>query len=128
MAPHRSGGQAQFIEQPVPVAPGSGLEGTRAWALERMDQPLTVAAMARHANSSVRHFARRFRAETGASPLQWLVAQRVLAARRLLEATDLPVTQVAARVGLGSAATLRVHFGRAVASAPLAYRQAFRGR
>ena len=128
VAPHRDGGQAQFVEAPVPVADGARARSrTRAWALERLREPLTVAAMARHAACSERTFARRFRAETGTTPLQWLLGQRVLHARRLLEATDLPVEHVADAAGFGTAASLRAHFRRATATTPLAYRRTFRG-
>jgi transcriptional regulator GlxA family with amidase domain len=124
-APHRDGGQAQFIERETPAADGS-LERTRRWALERLDEPLDVAAMARHAAVSPRTFARRFREETGTTPLQWLLSQRVLEARRLLEETDLPVDEVAWRAGFGTAASLRDHFRRATSTSPSAYRRAFR--
>jgi AraC family transcriptional regulator, transcriptional activator FtrA len=128
-APHRDGGQAQFFRAPeagapAPSADGS-LEPTREWARERLAEPLTVEAMARHANVSPRTFARRFREETGTTPLQWLLARRVLAARRLLEESDLPVEAVAQRVGFGNAASLRDHFRRATATTPTAYRRTF---
>jgi transcriptional regulator GlxA family with amidase domain len=125
VAPHRSGGQAQFIECPVPVREGAGLEATRTWAIERLEQPLTVAALARHASCSERTFARRFRAETGTTPLRWLLEQRILHARRLLERTELPVEVVARRCGFGSGTALREHFRRATSSTPTAYRRAF---
>ena len=121
--PHRDGGQAQFIERPPP-APGS-LEPTRRWAAERLDEPLDVAAMASHAGVSPRTFARRFREETGTTPLQWLLGQRVLESRRLLEESDLPVETIAWRCGFGTAASLRDHFRRATATTPTAYRRAF---
>ena len=124
--PHREGGQAQFIEAPVTDGDG-GLAGTRAWALERLAEPLDVAALARHAHMSERTFARRFKVETGETPKRWLLAQRVQHARRLLETTDLDVEEVAARAGFGSAASLRVHFRRATATRPTAYRSTFRG-
>ena len=126
MAPHRGGGQAQFVERPLPAADGGGLVATREWMLEHLDQPLTVEQMARHAVCSERTFARHFRAETGTSPLRWLHEQRVLHARRLLEESDLPVEDIAARSGFGTATTLRDHFARAVQSTPTAYRRAFR--
>ncbi|HZF67902.1 MAG TPA: helix-turn-helix domain-containing protein, partial [Gemmatirosa sp.] len=125
--PHRAGGQAQFVVAPVEASSTGGLGATRAWALANLAEPLTVEAMARHAHASVRHFARRFRAETGTTPLQWLVQQRVLLARRLLETTELTVEQVAARAGFGSALSLRQHFQRETLVAPRAYRQTFRG-
>jgi AraC family transcriptional activator FtrA len=122
--PHREGGQAQFIKAEEPPATGS-LEPTRRWAAERLAEPLDVAAMSRHAGVSLRTFARRFREETGTTPLQWLLAQRVLEARRLLEETDLPVETIAWRTGFGSAASLRDHFRRATATTPTAYRRSF---
>lgn len=127
-APHRDGGQAQFIERPRPEAAAGAvgsLEPTRRWAAERLEEPLDVAAMAHHAGVSPRTFARRFRDETGTTPLQWLLAQRVLEARRLLEETDLPVDAVAWRSGFGTAASLRDHFRRATATTPTAYRRSF---
>jgi transcriptional regulator GlxA family with amidase domain len=128
-APHRDGGQAQFFraaEDDARAAAGDGsLEPTRAWAREQLAEPLTVEAMARHANVSPRTFARRFREETGTTPLQWLLARRVLEARRLLEESDLPVEAVAAAAGFGNAASLRDHFRRATATTPTAYRRTF---
>jgi AraC family transcriptional activator FtrA len=125
--PHREGGQAQFIERRPAPAPGS-LEPTRHWAAERLEQPLDVAAMAAHAGVSPRTFARRFREESGTTPLQWLLGQRVLEARRLLEESDLPVETIAWRCGFGTAASLRDHFRRATATTPTAYRRAFSPR
>ena len=125
--PHREGGQAQFIERPPAPAPGS-LEPTRRWAAERLEQPLDVAAMAAHAGVSPRTFARRFREEQGTTPLQWLLGQRVLEARRLLEESELPVETIAWRCGFGTAASLRDHFRRATATTPTAYRRAFSPR
>lgn len=126
VAPHREGGQAQFIQAPLPTRGEGSLAPTRAWALERLGEPLDVRALARHAHTSERTFARRFRAETGQSPKQWLLAQRVQHARRLLERTELPVEAVAAQAGFGSAASLRVHFQRVTSTRPSAYRATFR--
>jgi len=125
-APHREGGQAQFIDRAPAGGDGGSLEPTRRWACERLAEPLDVAALARHAGVSPRTFARRFRAETGTTPLRWLHARRVLEARRLLEESDLPVDQIAWRSGFGAAASLREHFRRATATTPTAYRRAFR--
>ena len=126
-APHRDGGQAQFIERvAAPGWPSGSLEETRRWASERLHEPLDVAAMARHASVSSRTFARRFREETGTTPLQWLLAQRVLEACRLLEETDLPIDAVAWRAGFGTAASLRDHFRRATGTTPTAYRRSFK--
>jgi AraC family transcriptional activator FtrA len=126
VAAHREGGQAQFVERPLTEARGEGLAATRAWMLERLAEPLTVADMARHAGYSARSFARRFAADTGTSPLRWLIGQRVEHARRLLEGTDLPVEHVAERAGFGTATALRQHFSRALQTSPTAYRRAFR--
>ncbi|MFI6485473.1 helix-turn-helix domain-containing protein [Nonomuraea sp. NPDC050663] len=127
VAPHRDGGQAQFLERPMPVA-GAGMAAVCAWALERLSEPLTVASLARQAGFAPRTFARRFVAETGTTPLRWLAAQRLLEARRLLENSDLTVGEVAQRCGLGTAANLRLHLSRDMATTPTAYRRAYRGR
>jgi transcriptional regulator GlxA family with amidase domain len=125
VAPQRSGGQAQFLQAPVPSASGGSLERTRLWALEHLGEPLTVGRLARHAGYSERSFARRFRAETGTTPLQWLIAQRTLRARALLEAGELPIEAIARSCGFGSAASLREHFRRAIRTTPTAYRAAW---
>jgi transcriptional regulator GlxA family with amidase domain len=124
--PWRDGGQAQFIERPMPAGAGSGTEATRAWALERLADPVSLEDMAGHARMSVRTFTRRFRDETGLSPARWLLRQRVDHARALLESTDLAVDVVARRSGLGSAAALRQHLQATIGVAPSAYRRTFR--
>jgi transcriptional regulator GlxA family with amidase domain len=126
-ATHREGGQAQFIERSglAPSGDSGSLEETKRWATERLHEPLDIAAMAGHASVSPRTFARRFREETGTTPLQWLLNQRVQEARRLLEETDLPIDAVAWRAGFGTAASLRDHFRRATATTPSAYRRSF---
>jgi transcriptional regulator GlxA family with amidase domain len=125
--PWRDGGQAQYIERPIPVAADSGTEPTRAWARDRLAEPLSLEEMAGHARMSVRTFTRRFRDETGLSPVQWLLQQRVAHARLLLESTDLAVDQVARRSGLGSATALRQHLQASIGVPPSAYRKTFRG-
>ena len=127
VAAHREGGQAQFVDRPLPSAASDGLAATRAWMQDRLSEPLSVEEMARHAGYSARTFARRFRAETGTTPLQWLIGLRVTEARRLLEATDASIEEVAARAGFGGAVALRQHFARVVGTSPTAYRRAFRG-
>jgi AraC family transcriptional activator FtrA len=127
VAPHREGGQAQFLQRPLPAS-GTGMAAVCAWALDRLAEPLTVADLARRAGSSPRTFARRFVTETGTTPLRWLTAQRLLEARRLLESTDLPVEEVAHRCGLGTAANLRLHLSRDTRTTPTAYRRTYRGR
>lgn len=127
VAPHRDGGQAQFVQRPIddPGDAGRSLEPTRAWALSRLREPLDVDRLARQACMSPRSFARHFRLQTGTTPAQWILDQRTRAAQHLLESTDLPVEHVAAESGFGSAGTLRAHFGRRLATTPTAYRRAF---
>lgn len=125
VSPVRPGGQAQFIETPLPPERGTSLADTRAWALSLLDRPLTLKDLAAHARTSVRTLTRRFHAETGLSPLQWLLHQRVDRARELLETTSLPMDQVAARSGLGSADSLRKHLTTRAGLTPSAYRATF---
>jgi transcriptional regulator GlxA family with amidase domain len=126
--PHRDGGQAQFVEAPVPRCDSDSLARVLDWALARLDQPLTLEDLAREANVSVRTLVRRFAAATGTTPLQWLVAQRVRRAQQLLEETDEPVERVASLAGFSTAVNLRQHFTRAVGVPPVAYRRTFRGQ
>lgn len=128
VAPWREGGQAQFIDAPVPDHGDSSTAQTRTWAMERIDTDLTLASMARHASMSIRTFTRRFREETGTSPNQWLTRQRVDCARRLLESTDLPVDQIARAAGLGTAASLRGHLRTTIGISPSTYRRTFQVR
>ncbi|MFG1608730.1 GlxA family transcriptional regulator [Actinoplanes sp. NPDC049265] len=122
----RDGGQAQFIERPVPVTAGAGTAATREWTLDRLGEPVTLEELAAHARMSVRTFTRRFRSETGLSPARWLLQQRVAHARLLLESTDLAVDVVARRAGLGSASALRQHLHSTIGVSPSAYRRTFR--
>ena len=124
VAPHREGGQAQFIERPVPDAPDLSTSNTRAWALEHLSDMLTTVELAKHAHMSERTFARKFHAETGLSPRKWITQQRVVAARRLLETTDLTIDDVASAVGYSTATSLRRHLTAQLGVAPNAYRQA----
>lgn len=124
-APYRSGGQSQFVPRSVPESLGEVFAVTRQWALARLEEPLTVADLARHARVSSRTFARRFVEDTGYTPLQWLLRARVDLARELLESTDLGIDQVSARVGLGTGANLRLHFRRILGTSPSDYRKAF---
>ncbi|MGV9777326.1 GlxA family transcriptional regulator [Streptosporangium sp. NPDC003464] len=124
--PWRDGGQAQFIERPMPGQSTATTAATRTWALERLHLPLPLAELAAHARMSRRTFTRRFRDEMGISPGQWLVVQRLELARRLLETSDLPVDGVAERAGFGTATSLRQHLQAAVGVSPMAYRRTFR--
>ncbi|MGH3928466.1 MAG: GlxA family transcriptional regulator [Pseudonocardiaceae bacterium] len=127
VAPHRSGGQAQFLERPVPKSGGPAIAAVAEWALRHLDRPVTVNDLARHAGFAPRTLARRWVAETGSSPLRWLTEQRLLEVRRLLETTDLPVATIAQRTGIGTAAHLRTLFIRATSTTPSAYRASHRG-
>ncbi|MFJ3924101.1 GlxA family transcriptional regulator [Streptomyces sp. NPDC090022] len=124
--PHRDGGQAQFIERPVPRAQQPGTTSARAWVLDRLHEPLSLTDLARQEAVSVRTFTRRFREESGVSPGQWIVAQRVERARQLLEATDLPMERVAREAGFGTAQSMRKHVRAALGVSPTAYRRTFR--
>ncbi len=123
--PFRDGGQAQYIEQPVPESGAAGTAATRAWALERLDEPLTLTDLAAHARMSLRTFARRFSDEVGLSPGRWLIQQRVGRARHLLESSDLPVDRIAIEVGFATGASLRQHLHAAIGVSPQAYRRTF---
>lgn len=125
--PHRDGGQAQYIRRPVPDERDATTAGARRWALERLHVPLTLRDLARQESMSVRTFTRRFREETGLSPLQWLLRQRLEHARHLLEDTGLPVDRIAQDSGFGTAASLRQHLHAALGVSPTAYRATFRG-
>ena len=124
--PQRDGGQAQFVDAPVPSLPADDPIGrTLDWVIAHLDEPMTVDDMASRAMLSPRSFARRFRAATGTTPMQWLLRQRVLHAQRLLETSDLPVDRVAEECGFGTATALRAHFRRVVGTTPTAYRRTF---
>ncbi|WP_030975619.1 GlxA family transcriptional regulator [Streptomyces sp. NRRL S-1824] len=124
--PHRDGGQAQYIQRPVPEAQFATTTSARAWALGRLDRPILLRDMAQQQSMSVRTFTRRFREEVGISPGQWLTRQRVERARGLLEATDLSIDQVAREAGFGTATSLRQHVQAALGVSPTVYRRAFR--
>ncbi|WP_406069418.1 helix-turn-helix domain-containing protein [Micromonospora sp. NBC_01638] len=124
--PHRAGGQAQFVTTPVPARDDHRLATLFPWAMERLDQPLTVEDLARQANMSSRHLARHFRSATGTTPLQWLSTQRIRRAQELLENSDDSIDVIAEAAGMGTATTLRRHFHRTVGVPPDAYRRTFR--
>ena len=126
-APFRTGTQAQFIEHPTAPADRDAdtLAAVREHALRHLDEPLTVADLAAHAGMSPRSFARHFTAATGTTPLRWLLDQRIAAAQKLLERTDLPMPEVARCAGFGSEVTMRQHFASRLATSPRAYRAAF---
>jgi AraC family transcriptional activator FtrA len=123
---HRTGGQAQYIEAPMPPLTEADLfNETLTWLLEHLDEPVTVADLAIRAAMSPRTFARRFLAGTGTTPLRWILRERLRLAQRLLETTALPVDAIAHKSGFGTADNLRKHFARTVRTTPQAYRRAF---
>jgi transcriptional regulator GlxA family with amidase domain len=125
VAPHRSGGQAQFIALPVPEPSPVGVGATRQWLLEHLEQDFSVDDMAAHALMSRRSFTRHFRVETGMSPAAWVMDQRLDRARRLLETTDASLDAIARRCGFAHAASLRARFTAGVGVAPTVYRATF---
>ena len=125
MPPHRAGGQAQFVRTPVGQVEAETLSPLLAWALEHIDESLPVERLAAQAHMSARTFARRFRDETGTTPLQWLTSQRIALAEELLEGSSLTIEQIATRVGFGNAATLRHHFTASLGTTPQEFRRAF---
>jgi transcriptional regulator GlxA family with amidase domain len=124
--PTRSGGQAQFIQRPVVMEPRSQLRRLREWTLANLQRTLSLADLATRAHLSERTLTRRFRQETGTSPLQWLLQQRIDRARQLLETTSMPMDRIASHSGLGDADSLREHFRRRLGISPSAYRASFR--
>jgi transcriptional regulator GlxA family with amidase domain len=112
-APFRAGGQAQYVPRSVPELLGERFAATREWALGRLDKPLTLDVLARHASVSPRTFSRRFLEDSGYTPMEWVLRSRIDAARELLELSARGVEQIAADVGLGTGANLRRHFHHA---------------
>ncbi|NUO46011.1 MAG: helix-turn-helix domain-containing protein [Streptomyces sp.] len=125
--PHRDGGQAQYIERPLPKDRCDTVGEVLVWMERHLDEEVTVEQLAERAHMSPRTFARRFQQETGTTPYRWILRQRVLLAQRLLEGTDETVDAVAGRTGFGTAAALRHQFVRALGTTPNAYRRTFRG-
>jgi transcriptional regulator GlxA family with amidase domain len=124
--PHRDGGQAQFVDQPLPDLPACDpFTEALVWVEAHLGDPISVEDLAARSAMSPRTFARRFRATTGTTPHQWLLRQRVLLAQRLLETSDLSVDRIAGRCGLGTATNLRQHFQRLLRTTPNAYRRTF---
>ncbi|MCL6671131.1 GlxA family transcriptional regulator [Streptomyces panaciradicis] len=124
--PHRDGGQAQYIQRPVPEPRLATTRGARAWALGRLHEPIQLRDMAAQESMSVRTFTRRFREEVGVSPGQWLTQQRVERARQLLETTGLSMDRIAHDAGFGTAQSMRQHLQTALGVTPTAYRRTFR--
>jgi transcriptional regulator GlxA family with amidase domain len=127
VAPHREGGQAQFIERPLPVSPSDGrLARVLDWVSRNLGAEHDLDALAARAAMSRRNFTRHFRQATGMSFKQWLLEQRLQHARTLLETSEAPVERVAQQAGFGSALSLRQHFRSTLQTSPAAYRKQFR--
>ncbi|WP_138444174.1 GlxA family transcriptional regulator [Sinomonas susongensis] len=126
--PHREGGQAQYIDRPVPTQRGDTMENLLVWMAEHLDAELPVSRLASRMHMSERTFARRFREETGATPAAWVNSQRLLRAQNLLEETDLSIDAVASAAGFGQAVLLRHHFHKRLGVSPAAYRRTFQAR
>ena len=125
--PHRDGGQAQYVEQPIAPSCDGSLRDLLEWLRANLGRPLTVRQLAARANMSERTFARRFVLDTGTTPQRWLIGQRILLAQQLLEETDETVDAIADRAGFGNATALRHHFRAWRGTTPNAYRRLFRG-
>jgi transcriptional regulator GlxA family with amidase domain len=126
-APHRAGGQSQFVAWSSPPTPDRGLAPALDWALERLHDEIGPAQLAAAAHVSVRTLSRRFQDSLGTTPAGWILEQRVRRCQELLETTDFPVTEIAAMAGFGSASTMRTHFTRLVGTSPTDYRRTFGG-
>jgi transcriptional regulator GlxA family with amidase domain len=126
-APHRPGGQSQFMKDSIRLDEEPPVESFLRWLRENIDEPLTLAQLAAHQHVSERTLVRTFRADTGMSVFDWITRERVNQAKALLETTDHPVSEIAAMVGLGSSESLRRHFERLVGTTASAYRKTFRG-
>lgn len=124
-APLRAGDLGQVVDRPLPNDPEMGLARLRAWMIDHLYEPMTLDGLAGQAFMSRRQFTRVFRAETGTSPWQWLLHERLREARRMLESTREPVEQVGYKCGFPTPASFRMHFRRTTGLTPSAYRNAF---
>lgn len=128
IAPHRAGGQAQYIDSPVPEPAADGrIAAGMAWAMEHLDRPITLDELAAQSAMSRRSYLRQFAKATGTTPIKWLIEQRIQAGLALLESSDLPIEQISARVGFESPVTFRHHFVKQLHTTPSDYRSCFTG-
>jgi len=126
ISPHRAGGQAQYIDSPVPEPTTDGqIAAGMDWALAHLDSPISLDELAAQSALSRRSYLRRFAKATGTTPIKWLIAQRIQASLALLESSSLSIEQIAARVGFESPVTYRHHFVRSLQTTPSAYRSCF---
>ena len=125
---HREGGQSQYVEPSVLSTDDEEMGPVLDWITEHLAEPVTLNEIAEEFAMSLRTFQRRFTSLTGVAPLTWINRKRVNLARKMLEATDLSMDQIAFQSGLGSTANMRKHFFRILETTPSAYRSAFRSR
>lgn len=125
IAPHREGGQAQYVEAPVSLRPGRTIGEVLAWARERLDQPIAIGDLVKRTAMSGRTFLRHFHDAVGMNPNAWLQRERMARARELLESTSLAHAEVASHCGYDSPETFRIAFRRIVGVSPGAYRTRF---
>lgn len=125
--PHRNGGQAQYIDMPVPRTTTTSTAAAQAWAVANLDARLSLEVLAAKLSMSVRTFTRRFTAEVGISPAKWIAQQRIHRARELLENTDHTIDRVAAEAGFGTATSMRQQLMAELGVSPSVYRSTFRG-
>lgn len=129
---HRSGGQAQFILRHQArvrhIAEQTELDAVLAWIEQEAHRDLTLTDIADYASMSVRTVNRRFQAETGQTPMQWVAGVRVRHAQQLLETTSYGVERIGREVGFSSPANFREQFRRLAGVAPQSYRNTFRDR
>ena len=126
VAPHRDGGQAQFIQSPVPETTADTLQPLIEWMSANLNEEITVETLASKAMMAPRTFARRFKAETGTTPYHWITNQRVILAERMLEESDETIERIAVQVGFSNATAFRHHFARLRGTSPQRYRRLFR--
>ncbi|OMC10835.1 GlxA family transcriptional regulator [Mycobacterium sp. SP-6446] len=124
---HRTGGQAQFIIRNRRMS-NTELDGLLAWIENNAHLPLTLRGIARQASTSERTINRRFKQETGQTPMQWVNGIRIKHAQELLERTSDSIENVSRRVGFASATNFREQFRRLVGVAPQSYRNTFRDK
>ncbi|PRC94494.1 helix-turn-helix domain-containing protein [Solimicrobium silvestre] len=128
IAPHRQGGQAQYIDQPLPVLASDGrLSSVLEWMLQNLGEQQPIDQLAQRALMSRRSFTRHFQKLTGTTVGQWLLNQRLCQAQRQLESTRCSIDDIAIDTGFGSALVLRRHFARTFNTSPSAYRREFQG-
>jgi transcriptional regulator GlxA family with amidase domain len=126
VAPHRDGGQAQFIQTPVAETTADTLQPLIEWMTAHLNEEITVDTLASKVMMAPRTFARRFKAETGTTPYHWITNQRVMLAERMLEESDETIERIAVQVGFSNATAFRHHFARLRGTSPQRYRRLFR--